>query len=288
MPLPDGLHLRLADADDLPRIAELRETVGWGVHDWALRAVLEPPHATCLVAVNSANRVVGVGSGISYGSLGVVGNMIVDPAWRRRGLGAAILEAVLAFLDARGCTRLELSATEAGRPLYARYGFTFADPGVSAIVPRQTALIDGATAVELSDAGAPSEPEIAEYDAPRFGGDRSSLIAAMLADPSRSVVVARDDGAMVGWAWVRPDAERVGPLVADTPMVAAALLAESLRRLPGARTMRLTLPPANLDGESWLRRIGAELEPWDGRMARGPQVPRRDETIYGSAVGALG
>ena len=40
MPLPDDLRLRTADAGDLPRIVELREAVGWGVHDWALRAVL--------------------------------------------------------------------------------------------------------------------------------------------------------------------------------------------------------------------------------------------------------
>ena len=288
MPLPDGLRLRPAHADDLPRVAELRETVGWGVHDWALRAVLEPPHATCLVAVDRASRVVGVGSGISYGQLGVVGNMVVDPTQRRRGVGAAILEAVIGFLDGRGCTRLELSATEAGRPLYARYGFTMADRGISAVVPREAAVDEVASAVEVADAGAASQPEIAAYDAPRFGGDRSHLIAAMLADPGRSVVVARTDGAMVGWAWVRPEAERVGPLVADTPDVAAALLAESLHRLPDARTMRLNLPPANRDGESWLRRLGAEVEPWDGRMARGRQVPRRDDTIYGSAIGALG
>ncbi len=288
MPLPDELHLRPADADDLPRIAELRESVGWGVHDWALRAVLEPPHTTCLVAVDGASRVVGVGSGIGYGQLGVVGNMVVDPTQRRRGVGAAILEAALGFLEGRGCTRLELSATEAGRPLYARYGFTFADPGISAVVPREAAVGEVATVVQLADAGAGSQPEISAYDAPRFGGDRSPLIAAMLADGGRPLVVARQDGEMVGWAWVRPDAERAGPLVADTPDVAAALLAESLRRMPGARTLRLNLPPANRDGESWLRSLGAEFEVWDGRMARGPQVPRRDETIYGSAIGALG
>ena len=34
--------------------------------------------------------------------------------------------------------------------------------------------------------------------------------------------------------------------------------------------------------------LGVELEPWDGRMARGPAVERREETIYGNLVGALG
>lgn len=287
MPLPDGLHLRAADTDDLPRVASLRETVGWAVHDWALRAVLQPPHARCLVVVNARNQVVGVGSGISYGSLGIVGNMIVDPAHRRRGVGAAILEAVIAFLDERGCSRMELSATDQGRPLYARFGFALTDPGVSAVVPREAAVEDAAGA-ELADAELASLDELAAYDAPRFGGDRRPLIAAMLADPDRQVILARHAGALVGWAWVRPENERVGPLLADTPDIATALVGEALRRLPRTRAVRLNFPSANRAGASRLRRLGAELEPWGGRMARGPQVERREDTIYGNAVGALG
>ena len=287
MPIPDGLHLRTAGTDDLPRVAELRERVGWAVHEWALRAVLDPPHARCLVAVDGANHVIGVGSGISYGALGAVGNMIVDPSHRRRGIGAAILEGVIAFLDERGCTRLELSATDAGRPLYEKYGFTLAGPGVSAVVPRQARADDGGGA-ELTDAGPTSLAELVTYDAPRFGGDRGPLIASMLADRARPLVVARREGTMAGWAWVRPDADRVGPLVADTPDVAAALVGDALRRLPTARTVRLNLPAANRAGADRLRQLGAEMEPWSGRMARGPQVPRREDTIYGNAVGALG
>lgn len=287
MPLPDELHLRAADADDLPSVAMLRATVGWAVHDWALRAVLQPPHALCVVAMDGANHVVGTGSGISYGSLGVVGNMIVDPAHRRRGVGAAILEAVIAFLDERGCSRLELSATDQGRPLYARYGFTPTDPGLSAVIPREAAMEDAAT-TELADAEPASLDELAAYDAPRFGGDRRPLIATMLADPARQVVVARDGGMLVGWAWVRPENERVGPLLADTPDVAAALVGEAMRRLPGTGAIRLNFPSANRAGASRLRELGAELEPWGGRMARGPRVQRREDTIYGNAVGALG
>ena len=41
----------------------------------------------------------------------------------------------------------------------------------------------------------------------------------------------------------------------------------------------------------WFRQAlgpGIELEPWDGRMGRGPLMPRRDDTVYGMAIGALG
>jgi GNAT superfamily N-acetyltransferase len=287
MSLPDGLHLRVARPDDLSAVAELRESVGWASHDWALRAVLDAPHARCFVVTDATGRMVGVGSGIGYGTLGVVGNMIVAPEHRRRGIGAAVLEAVLTFLDEQGCARLELSATDLGRPLYASYGFSPAGEGTSAVVGRAAVEAERA-AVNLADAGPEALAELVAFDAPRFGGDRTPLLAAMLADPARPLVVARQAGHMVGWGWIRPEAGRVGPLVADTPDVAMTLVAEAMRRMPAVATLRLTMPPGNRAGIDRLRRLGADLESWDGRMARGPAVERREETLYASSVGALG
>ena len=54
MPLSEELRLRRAEAADLPRIAELREAVGWSVHEWALRMVVATREARCLVAVNGS------------------------------------------------------------------------------------------------------------------------------------------------------------------------------------------------------------------------------------------
>jgi hypothetical protein len=65
-------------------------------------------------------------------------------------------------------------------------------------------------------------------------------------------------------------------------------MAEAFERMPSAERLSLSLPAANRAGAERLSAMGAELEPWDGRMARGPQVPRRDETIYANLVGALG
>ena len=286
MPLPDDLRLRSADATDLPSIADLRHAVGWPVHEWALRAVLDPPHARCIVAVDAADRVVGVGSGINYGSFGFVGNMVVDPAHRRRGIGSAVLTSVTDFLEGCGCARLELFATDQGRPLYASHGFEPTAQGASAVVPRDAQLDEAA--VPLEEATPHSLDEVAAYDAPRFGGDRRPLIEGMLDDPERPVMVARSHGALVGWAWIRPDGARVGPLLAETPEVATALVREAVRRIPGTDGLRLNLPAGNRAGCERLRAIGATIEPSSGRMARGPEIPRREDTIYANAVGALG
>lgn len=286
MPLPEALRLRDADAADLPRIAALREAVGWSVHDWALRAVLDPPRARCLVAVNPAGQVVGVGSGIAYGALGFVGNMIVDARYRRRGLGSAILVAVIEFLAELGVVRFELFATAEGRTLYARHAFEAA--GRSAMVRVHRGIEAPDLGITVSAASPEEQDELASFDAPRFGGDRVRLLRGMLADQSRPLMLARLGGEVVGYAWLRPDGERVGPLVADSPEAAVTLLAEAFVRMPGAEVIGLNLPAGNRLGAQRLAELGAAIEPWDGRMARGPQVPRRDEAIYGNTVGALG
>jgi len=286
MPLPDQLSMRPADLADLPQIAELRESIGWGAQDWALKAVLEPPDARCLVVVDGGDRIVGVGSGIAYGALGFVGNMMVGDNDRRRGIGSAILTSVIDFLDGRGVARLELYATPEGRPLYAGHGFESIGPSTTARVPR--GLTVAADDIELADGRPAVLDELVAYDAPRFGGNRRALLGPMLEDAERPLIMARHDRQLVGYGWVRPDGERVGPLIADTPDIAAAIVGEAFERLPSTDELSLKLPPDNREGAVRLAELGAELERWDGRMGRGPQVPRREDTVYGMVVGALG
>ena len=287
MPLPSDLDLRDATLDDLSALAALRESVKWGVNEWALRLVVERPGARCVVATDAERTVVAVGSGIVYGRLGFIGNMIVTGAHRRRGVGTAILEAVTRFLEDAGCDRLELNATSEGRPLYEAHGFRSIGRSSTTQIPAVTALSPDPS-VTTRRAGADDLDRIATYDRPRFGGDRQALLSALLEDRAATFVVAERDGAVAGYACIRQDTPRVGPLLADDPAVAETLVVAATELLPPDTAIRLNLPPNNRPGAEWLRRIGAPIEPWDGRMARGAEVPRREETIYGMTVGALG
>lgn len=288
MPLPPDLSLRDATLHDLPTIAGLRESVGWPVAEWALRAVIEQAHARCLVAVDSQGALVGVGSGIVYGPLGFIGNMIVAEAHRRRGVGSAILDAVAAFLERSGCTRLELNATSAGRPLYERHGFRSLGRSATARIPRDSGLANDRPNVEVRRASPRDLDALADYDLPRFGADRRVLLAILLGASDVRTLVAEAEGSVAGYACVRTDESRIGPLLAEAPPIAATLLRDAFALVPNTPDFRLNLPPNNRPGAAWLERLGVDVEPWDGRMGRGPLLPRRDETVYGMAIGALG
>jgi GNAT superfamily N-acetyltransferase len=287
MGLPDSLSAREAVLDDVPAIAALRESAGWTVHEWALHAVIGQPHARCVVVTDPAGGLAGLGSGIAYGRLGFVGNMVVADAFRRRGVGTAILDDVAGWLARAGCTRLELNATEDGKHLYARHGFASRGRSATARVPRSTPLT-GDPSVRIRPAAPIDLDTVSGYDEPRFGGDRRPVLGMLLSDPGCRAAIAELDGEPAGYSVVRVDEPRLGPLVADSPRIAAALVGWAFEAVPTTDQMRLSLPPENRVGATWLRELAIPIEEWDGRMARGPDVPRRDETIYQMAVGPLG
>lgn len=288
MPLPDDLSMRTASLDDLPAIVDLRVQVALAAHDWALRLAIEPPNARCIVIEDGAGRLVAVGSGVAYAPLGFVGNMIVAEDRRREGIGSAVLEAVAEFLREQGCTRLELLATQQGRPLYARHGFTPIEPGSRARLRRGLPLAPRSDDIAVTDGDERALGSLVGYDTPRFGGDRTPLLAAMLTDRERPTLVARRGATVVGYGWLRVDEDRIGPWVADEPQVAAAILAEAFRRVPDHPELTANIPISNRRAVEWLRGLGLDPDPWDGRMARGAPIPRREESIYGSTAGALG
>jgi GNAT superfamily N-acetyltransferase len=284
---PLDMPLRQATLDDLPDIGAFRQTVGWAPHDWAMRAQIAQADSIFLLA-EDAGDIVGMGSGIAYPpSLGFVGNMIVAESHRRRGIGSAVLDAVVTWLVAQGCHRLELNATDEGRPLYERHGFVSRGTSFAAGVSRRAAGRLGPARPARRMLPADLE-RVAAFDRTRFGGDRARLLGLMLADGIADGWVVERGGEIEGFAYLQSGERRVGPMVADAPDVAAGLVTAVFEHDPEIADVRLNLPPGNVAGAEWLRRVRVARMDWDGRMAHGPDVPRRDDTIYQMTVGPLG
>jgi GNAT superfamily N-acetyltransferase len=62
--------------------------------------------------------------GLELGPEAIVLNVYVESAWRRRGVAAALMRTLLADLADRGVRRIVLHASDEGRQLYWRLGFT--------------------------------------------------------------------------------------------------------------------------------------------------------------------
>ena len=73
---------------------------------------------------------------LELGPEAIVLNVYVEPAWRRRGVGNALMRAILTTLAERGIRRIVLHASTHGRRLYERLGFE--PTNEMRFVPRRT------------------------------------------------------------------------------------------------------------------------------------------------------
>ena len=221
--------IRLLAADDLDEALGLSTTAGWNqrIADWRMLLELAPAGAFTAVA---GDRIVGTAIGIDYGTFGWIAMMLVDPAWRGRGIGARLLEAAMGALPPEIPIRLD--ATPLGRPLYRRYGFQDEC--------QLTRHVTGATraAVEPTPADAarhvrrltPADlPSVIAHDDRIFGAHRRILLEWALGRAPH-YAQAIETGAGIHYCFGRAGRlfDQIGPVVADdetAPALVSAALA---------------------------------------------------------------
>jgi GNAT superfamily N-acetyltransferase len=229
----------------------------------------------------------GMVGAVDYGDFAYVGLMAVHPALQSRGIGRALLQRLLAWLDARGTPAALLDATEAGRPLYASLGFVEQD---------QTCVFEQQEQEPFAgytDRVRPLQPQdirsLVEFDTPIFGTAREAVFRTFLATegPERFFVVEDEQGGQVS-GYLCAQSQRIGPWAARRPEDAEALLQRALS-LPYAEVPRVLAPQSNRAAADLLERHGFQLVRAIRHMQRGgSRHPGHRELLYGQASFAIG
>ena len=232
----------------------------------------------------------GCGGATVMGAVGYIGLVGVDPARQRQGVGGALMRALIAWLQERGCSTILLDASDAGKPLYLQLGFAIEDTVSIWRAQRLTPLpgaVPGAVAIQPFQEG--DLREIIAFDARGYGAPRDRVIEAFIADDSALVRVARDQaGVMWGYLIVQAESFTVGPWLASTSGAARALFADALARHAALVEMVIT-PDANYDAADILRAAGFAPVRTLAHMRFGaPLPPSRRQTVYGQVNLALG
>lgn len=130
---PAGLKIQILDwLPARPLVEPVRRCVF--IREQGIPEALEwdgfDPMALHAVALNHAGRSLGTGRLIFRDELGMVriGRMAVLGAYRRKGVGSALLEAILERADQAGATFIHLHAQLPLASFYARYGFREVGP----------------------------------------------------------------------------------------------------------------------------------------------------------------
>lgn len=181
-----------------------------------------------VVAVDATGLTVGVGLRWSFGrDVGTIGLVLVAPDRQGRGIGRALMNALIADSGSRA---LMLNATAEGLPLYEKLGF------VSAGLVRQhqgrLSVLPPAPEVPLRRAVPADHAALCALDAAVFGADRSAVIRSLLAGGDAWLLDRA--GQPAGFAILRAFGRGmiVGPVVAASEDEAIALVAAAAKAAP--------------------------------------------------------
>ena len=265
--------IRAARPDDLARLGPVYEQAGFGgrlakVVGFA-RARLDGE----VVVAEAGPELVGVAAGAVFGGTGWIGGVAVVPAHRRIGLGGALTEAIVEFLEGRGLATVLLHATALGRPVYERLGFvpetpyrTFSGP----TLPRgpREAPVRAGRAADLE--------AVLALDLAATGEDRRRLLTALW--PTGGLVAATG-GRPLGYHLPSPW-RTGGATIAADPGTGLALL-DAVRAAAGDE-VAISVPTGNTAAVQALEAAGFSEVYRTIRMYRGPRVPWDPAALFGA------
>jgi GNAT superfamily N-acetyltransferase len=265
--------LRDLELSDIPELA------GFAPKEWnmALDAVLLEHfghgyfHAR--VSVES-DGITAVGQGIATGRAGWIGNIIVRPEARNRGLGSRVTRDIMDLLQSRGCSTLLLIATELGEPVYQKLGFRKTEEYVFLRLPRLPAApIKSVRRLQPFDTAA-----VFKLDAFAAGEARGDLLAPHL---GAGWVHTDPDGALDGFFLPSFGA---GLVVANRPPAGLELLGFKHTFYAG----NAVVPGSNGSALQFLIEHGAEETARAPRMACGDEIAWQPECIFARGAGYCG
>jgi GNAT superfamily N-acetyltransferase len=218
-----GSAIQLGAKDALAGLA-LSDEANWNQTEDDWRFFLS--HGTVLGVRDKAGRLVATAALLPYASTAAwISMVLVTADWRRRGLATGLLDDCLTLAKSKGLTTW-LDATPAGARVYGPLGFT-PTLGVQRLGHRGSGAHAGP-----SPEPAPEDvfDDLLARDRRAMGFDRSTLLRELSGRPGS--LLASRDGAV---ALIRDGrkARHIGPLFADRPEQALALVTDIVRSEPG-------------------------------------------------------
>jgi GNAT superfamily N-acetyltransferase len=280
------LRIRLMTPADIPLGVRLKAQAGWNQTeaDWQRFLAMSPEG--CFVAEwNGAP--VGTTVACIFGSVAWIAMVLVDEPARGKGIGRALLDHALEFLDRRGIATVRLDATPLGRPLYEKLGFVaqFEVVRYAGALPHDVAAEVGMALRTVADS---DHVKLFELDRSVTYTDRRAFLERLLREHPDDVRAAIADGRLAGWLALRHGsrAVQIGPCIA-IGVAGQALLVDAAWRLAGQRVC-VDVPRENEPAVAVVERLGLAPQRTLTRMCRGRQIVEDVGRLWASSGPELG
>src|SRR5881409_1206352 len=269
--------IRPARADELSSVAAALRAAGLGAN---VGRLLEFPSVSPggeVLAAVEHGEVVGGAAMAGFGTTGWIGALGVVGRDRRRGIGTALTEAAVAWLRDHGARTALLYATEAGRPVYQRLGFT--SEGVAHAWRDVAPPAGGApTPAGVRPLAPPDGSAVRALDVAATGEDRAPVFDALGPLEAAAGLALERDGHLAGSALRSPWG--LGPSVVAEDADAGLALLSALRR-SRAGPLTVSLPDANAPALRALRAWGLRPINQATRMRLGPAPDYAPGRVFG-------
>lgn len=228
----------------------------------------------CLVVLDAGQPTAFVTT-IRYGKSAWIGNLLVLPERRGRGIGRSLMEKVLAGLDGAACETVWLTASAAGAPLYRTLGFAQID---------RVQRWQGSGWAARGGGQPGCSREMSRIDSLGWGDKRSTLLESL--PGNCSCFVAKN-----GFLVYSPlsSVSQIGPWGAVSPEAAAVLLENALLADHSAPAVCLDIPEQNQRAGELISAQGFSVTGRTLLMYRGRKPEYRAEHIFALAsMGSYG
>ena len=228
----------------------------------------------------------GVVFSLMYPDFTYVGPLGTHPDFQRLGIGFALMEQLLEWLDGQGVTRVALDASPMGQPIYEKLGFVPCDQ--VNIFQRQSGGLTSKVPTGVQRLSLQNLELVTATDKQAFGTDRSHLLAALLeAYPQRGFFLKDGQGNINGYLIARE--KNIGPWVSQTKADAELLMKAALSLSFGNGPISVIVPGENTEAGVLLSGLGFERVRVLQHMVRGLDAPiGQREKFYAQASLSLG
>ncbi len=279
------VDIRVMTSSDLSFGEKLSEQAGWNQTpaDWRRFFDLQP--GGCFVA-ELEGQLVGTVTTCVFGHVGWIGMMLVDPAVRGQGIGRALMNWAMGYLESQATHAIRLDATPMGEPLYRSLGF---QPQYR--LTRFAGIVSSNSEEKNVEHSQPPDWEqIATFDETLTGSSRQKLFVRFGAEPDIHALVDQNRDQMLGYVCSRPGrlATYIGPCVARTSKAGERLLRRELSRYH-SQPVFVDVPNDNRQAAETIASVGLAPARELVRMCRGDGKPQESlESLWASGGPAKG
>lgn len=220
------MRLRAMTEQDVSAGLRLNTLSGWNqtAADW--RRFLRNSPGGCFV-MEDHGKVVGTATTVNYGDrFGWIGMVLVDPEYRKQGIGTALLKKTIEYLDSSHTATMKLDATPQGKPIYTKLGFVEEYEIERWILKRPPSASSPAPPSAHPPQIERQREQILRMDEELFGADRSFLLRVLGEEAPEFATAAWEEELLQGYAFGRRGlfADQLGPWMAKTQAAAEKIL----------------------------------------------------------------